>query len=278
VVEFGADRSRYAGHLLELAERRLPPLAPSGVGMISLRSLLARRITRILDSTRTLSTQAGRRAIAATLLAGLAGTLLVGLLGVGAGNRSVLGDGPKVEQTSTADRASLPTTEKTPESANHKAVSGRVVDPDKAFELARNLKAEPGRVTDLGMFNAATGQRIKEPATPGAAKSEQGKAATRIMPITGRIVDLEGRPVAGATVQVTQITKPKGGRGQPPNAQNLPCESIGPGADRRRRFRRSRRGGRSSRRTWSLPRRRDQLRPIAVRSHFETMGTRHQTA
>ena len=78
VVEFGADRGRYAGHLLELAERRLPPLAPSGVGMISLRSLLARRIARILDSTRSLSTRAGRRAIAATLLAGLAGTLLAG--------------------------------------------------------------------------------------------------------------------------------------------------------------------------------------------------------
>src|SRR5262249_45013232 len=70
VVALGADRGRYAGHLLELAERRLPPLAPSGVGMISLRSLLARRIERILDSTRSLSTRAGRRAIAATVLAG----------------------------------------------------------------------------------------------------------------------------------------------------------------------------------------------------------------
>ncbi len=89
VVEFGADRTRYAGHLLELAERTLPPLAPSGVGMISLRSLLGRRITRILDSSRTLSTRAGRRAIAATLLAGLAGTLLAGLLGVGGGDREV---------------------------------------------------------------------------------------------------------------------------------------------------------------------------------------------
>jgi protocatechuate 3,4-dioxygenase beta subunit len=46
------------------------------------------------------------------------------------------------------------------------------------------------------------------------------------MPITGRVVDLEGRPVAGSTVQVTQITKPKAGdldawleavkRGEPP--------------------------------------------------------------
>src|SRR5262249_35993388 len=56
-----------------------------GVGMISLRSLLARRITRILDSSRALSTRAGARTIAVTVLAGLAGTLLVALLGVGAG-------------------------------------------------------------------------------------------------------------------------------------------------------------------------------------------------
>ena len=73
VVAFGADRGRYAGHLLELAERRLPPLAPSGVGMISLRSLLARRIARILDSTRSLSTRAGRRTITATLAGGSGG-------------------------------------------------------------------------------------------------------------------------------------------------------------------------------------------------------------
>ena len=87
VVQFGADRSRYAGLLLDLAERTLPPLAPSGVGMISLRSLLARRVTRILATSRTLSTRAGARAVAVTLLAGLAGTLLAGLIGVGGRNR-----------------------------------------------------------------------------------------------------------------------------------------------------------------------------------------------
>ena len=76
--------------------------------------------------------------------------------------------------------------------------------------LARDLKVEPGQVTDLGMFNAATGQRIKDSEKPTAAESEQSKSATHMMPITGRIVDLEGRPVTGATVRITQITKPKG--------------------------------------------------------------------
>ena len=69
----GADRARYAGHLVELAGRgSLPPTALSGVGMVSLRSLLGRRIVRILDSSRSLSTRAGRRAVAAALIAGIA--------------------------------------------------------------------------------------------------------------------------------------------------------------------------------------------------------------
>lgn len=150
VVDSGADRSRYARHLLELAERRLPPRALSSVGMISLRSLLARRVARILDSTRTTSTQAGGRAVAATLVAGLAGTLLAGQLGVSGGDRAVLGDEPR----------------------------------------------------------AATGPRAQPPAKPSAAPTKQAQART--MPITGRIVDLEGRPLAGVALEVIQITKPKG--------------------------------------------------------------------
>ena len=84
VVQFGADRTRYAGHLLELAGRALPPVAPASVGMVSLRSMLARRIVRILDTSRSLSTRAGRPAVAAMFTLGLAGTVLAGLLGVGA--------------------------------------------------------------------------------------------------------------------------------------------------------------------------------------------------
>ena len=78
VVQFGADRARYAGHLLELAGRALPPVSPAGVGMVSLRSMLARRIVRLLDTSRSLSTRAGTRAVLAMLAAGLAGTLFAG--------------------------------------------------------------------------------------------------------------------------------------------------------------------------------------------------------
>ena len=90
VVQFGADRTRYAGHLLELAERALPPLAPAGVGMVSFRSMLARRVVRLLDTSRSLSTRAGTRAVLAMLVVGLAGTLLAGLLGVGSGTSEAL--------------------------------------------------------------------------------------------------------------------------------------------------------------------------------------------
>jgi beta-lactamase regulating signal transducer with metallopeptidase domain len=184
VVAFGADRGQYAGHLLELAERRLPPLAPSGVGMISLRSLLARRIARILDSTRSLSTQAGRRALSATLLAGLAGTILAGLVGVGGGSRHLLAAEPEPGTSATAG------------------------DPKPA------------------PFSAATGQAIKTSEPPTAVKHEQGKATVRNVPITGRIIDLEGRPIPGVAVQVETTYKAKEGdltpwleaarRGEPP--------------------------------------------------------------
>ena len=119
VVQFGADRARYAGHLLDLAGRTLPPAAPAGVGMIALRSMLGRRVVRILDTSRLLSTRAGKQSVAAMLILGLAGTLLAGLLGVGRANqpqsptRGRTGPGRKRRRVGTAP-----------------AIRGRVVGPD----------------------------------------------------------------------------------------------------------------------------------------------------
>ncbi len=113
VVQFGADRARYAGHLLELAGRALPPTAPAGVGMIALRSMLARRIVRLLDTSRSLSTRAGTRAVLAMLIVGLAGTLLAGLLGVGSGENEA--------SAQVAEAKPAPT---------HEIVRGQVVGPD----------------------------------------------------------------------------------------------------------------------------------------------------
>jgi hypothetical protein len=70
VVQFGTDRARYAGHLLELASRALPPAPLAGVRMVAMRSMLARRVVRILDSSRSLSTSISSRAGAAIVVAG----------------------------------------------------------------------------------------------------------------------------------------------------------------------------------------------------------------
>ena len=94
------------------------------------------------------------------------------------------------------------------------------------FELARNLKLDPGQVIDLGTFSAATGQAVKTSEQPAAVKHDQGKIPVRDVPIMGRIVDLEGRPIPGVTVQVDSTYMAKGGdltpwieavrRGEPP--------------------------------------------------------------
>lgn len=83
VVHFGTDRNRYASLLLDLAGRRLPPLAPTGVGAMTYRSLLGRRVRRILDPALPASTKVGPRSLAATLAAGLLGILLAGWIRVG---------------------------------------------------------------------------------------------------------------------------------------------------------------------------------------------------
>ena len=80
VVQIGTDRARYAGHLLALATRTLPPISPATVGMISLRSMLARRVVRILDASRRPSTRLGVRAAGLILAAGFTATGLAGLL------------------------------------------------------------------------------------------------------------------------------------------------------------------------------------------------------
>ena len=83
VVQYGANRQEYAHRLVDIAELSLAPIAAAGVGMVSLRSMLAQRVARILDTSRKLSTQINNRLLAVVLAGGLVGTLVVGLVGVG---------------------------------------------------------------------------------------------------------------------------------------------------------------------------------------------------
>src|SRR5262249_46616893 len=75
------------------------------------------------------STRAGRRTIAATLLAGLVGTILAGLLGVGGGSRNVLADeSDSGKAVTAAEPGQAPADPAKPESRI--TVKGRVGDPD----------------------------------------------------------------------------------------------------------------------------------------------------
>jgi beta-lactamase regulating signal transducer with metallopeptidase domain len=249
VVQFGANRASYAGLLLELAGRALPPALPSAVGMISLRSLLARRVVRILDSSRSLSTKAGTRAVWLMLVTGLAGTLLAGLLGVGGPRRPALAQVPtKIEGAKSAPKDGT--------------IRGQVVGPDGepvpgATVIASVVRSNPDGIGDdphptrRHMFTIRTaGQdgRFEVPADePGTSviakapgfglgyhlKGQPIRLTRGDLPINGRLVDLEGRPVAGASVRILQlytIPDPKDRReaGARPGAYEFPYgKSLG---------------------------------------------------
>ena len=93
--------------------------------------MLAARVARIMDTSRSLSTRVGHALLAIVLLCGLLGTILAGLVGVGPGNETVAAD---AATTSTEEASS----ENTPAVAANapkdeselQAVRGRVVDHD----------------------------------------------------------------------------------------------------------------------------------------------------
>ncbi len=238
VVQLGGDRARYAGHLLDLAGRALPPAAPAGVGMVSLRSLLARRIARILDPSRSLSTRAGSMAVLAMLTFGLAGTLLAGLLVVGA-KREARAQAPAKAVEAKPD-------------PGEETIRGQVVGPDGEPVAGATVIAWRSRMTPDGIGDpgdaprkyefsrkatdgdgrfalAVAGSKTDEPIDPSGPESGQSVSVIAMapgfglgyllkdrpirltrgdLPVTGRLVDLEGRPAAGVKVRLLQLRVP----------------------------------------------------------------------
>jgi beta-lactamase regulating signal transducer with metallopeptidase domain/HEAT repeat protein len=82
VVHFGCDRTGYVRRLVEIAEQHRP-LSISGVGVISFRSSIRRRIERILDTSRRLSTRLGSRTMLLIAATTMGATCLAGMLAFG---------------------------------------------------------------------------------------------------------------------------------------------------------------------------------------------------
>ncbi|MEX2139112.1 MAG: M56 family metallopeptidase [Pirellulales bacterium] len=79
-VHFGADRTRYADGLVTLAERSALPLPNISVPLITLRSLLARRVRRILDYQGSRLLRIGKPALCALLVFGVLAAVLSGFV------------------------------------------------------------------------------------------------------------------------------------------------------------------------------------------------------
>jgi hypothetical protein len=100
--------------------------------------------------------------------------------------------------------------------------------------LARSLPAGPGAVIDLGTFDVSTGERVEVSVSEPEQDSADGEPAD--VPITGRVIDLEGRPVASATVGVERMYRPREGdlapwleavsKGEPPHVAYRFIESA----------------------------------------------------
>jgi hypothetical protein len=80
---------------------------------------------------------------------------------------------------------------------------GRRTEPEafKPFELAKDLELEPGQSRDFGTVDVNTGKRVGDAPVP--------KATIADVPVTGRIVNLEGQPIAGIAVKVNRVMFPK---------------------------------------------------------------------
>ncbi|MCP4642770.1 MAG: M56 family metallopeptidase [bacterium] len=92
VVHHGLGRRDYARRLTDIAERFQPCAAEAvaGVGVVAFTSSLGRRVQRILDTGRHLSTRTSIRALAVVLVVAVVGIALAGLIGAG---RVVKADG-----------------------------------------------------------------------------------------------------------------------------------------------------------------------------------------
>jgi beta-lactamase regulating signal transducer with metallopeptidase domain len=178
VMEFGGDREAYAHRLVDIAELSSTPIAPAGVGIVSLRSMLARRVTRIMDASRPLSTRVGSLLLTLVLAGGLIGTTIVGLVGIS----------PRPSVAEASDSAA------TDDSGN--AITDSSQDDDVIKQGSQ-------------LEHAAAPSRPTEDVTAaGVTAANQDKLSREYK---GKVVDPTGKPVEAAELYlVFHIPQPTG--------------------------------------------------------------------
>lgn len=170
VVQFGGNRENYANSLVDIAALSVRPMAIAGVGMVSLRSMLSRRVGRIMDTSRSLSTRVGNVLLVLVMSGGLVGTIIAGFVGLSPKSAATLATPTLVESNNEpqkdADEGNSDESAKSDEQA-----APPLTPPVFVAEPTNAQQAEPAR-------------EEKTEAIPDA--------------ITGRIISHEGKPVAGA--------------------------------------------------------------------------------
>jgi len=261
VMDLGFDSRDYASCLADLAGRFRAPSPAAAVAMASLRSWLARRVVRILDTSRPLSTRTRLRALVAIGLVGVVATTFVGMVDIGgtraqgAPDASAVDADPPDEPASAAKKPdadkSPPAAEKPPdENAVRLAALGKVVDaqgnpiagatvylrewanqrysedpynPDVKDVLAQVRTGDDGafRFDDVVAppFKQSWGSEAPWDVVVVAdghgmawrhlRKARDDTPMTLTMPpearLTGRLVDPQGRPIAGAQLEVHEL-------------------------------------------------------------------------
>jgi beta-lactamase regulating signal transducer with metallopeptidase domain len=249
VVQFGTDRYAYADRLTRIAEElaaraRELRVEQVGIGIVSFRSSLGRRVSRILDSRRELQTRTSRRTIAGLLCGAVAVVLAASLIDVGRPASRAAG----AATDDVPSPASAGPNELTPAKEEHGdvvTVRGQVLRPDgrpavgakvSAIWYVGTIEAEyrpiasvitsPGGLFELVYRKSQSGKvrdcvadwketTIEVDAEGCGVEWKYGPSidAARPLvfklspdfPIHGRLVDLQGQPVAGVVVSVVSI-------------------------------------------------------------------------
>ncbi len=246
VLQFGADRCGYADQLTRIAERFVPRAPQVGIGVVSLRSTLRRRVTRVLDSSRRLQTRAGRRTIAGLMSGAVAVVLAASLIDVGHQPDRAAGAATDVAlRPQATDQPKL-----TPAKEEHGdlvSVRGQVLTAEGRPAVGAKVSA----IWDVQTWDAWYRPIATVNTGPNGLfelvfrKSQFGKSPNRIdewqqtvievqadgccfewiywpkidatrplvfklspdFPIHGRVVDLQGQPVAGVAVCLLSVSE-----------------------------------------------------------------------